>query len=319
MGILTKLMRQLYQSIAIPKFTYGADIWFRPLFKDDTGSMQRGSKGIMNRLTSVQRIAAISITGAMRTTPTDSLEAHANLLPISILMQKICHHATVRLASLPQSHPLHKKLTWIARHNVQHHRSSLHNLLHTFRIYPSDVKTRDPAKIMVSTGKSVYQTRIATTKAEAIREQQTLTDRIQIFTDGSGYQGRIGTAAVLIREGQEPRALRYHLGSDEEHTVYEAELLGLTLAAHLLATERNPIYPTSILADNQATIHTGEVMNKTGSGYITDQFERMTKCLAKQREARDDFKLTVHWVPGHMKVAGNELVDKEAKDTAKGN
>lgn len=65
MGIPTKLMRQLYQSVVIPKFTYGADIWFRPLFKDSTGGMQKGSKGIADRLTTVQWIAAISITGAM--------------------------------------------------------------------------------------------------------------------------------------------------------------------------------------------------------------------------------------------------------------
>ncbi|KAG2052020.1 ribonuclease H-like protein, partial [Suillus hirtellus] len=144
-------------------------------------------------------------------------------------------------------------------------------------------------------------------------------DRIQIFTDGSGYQGGIGAAAVLLREGQEPRALRYHLGNNEEHTVYEAELLGLTLAAHLIATERNLIYPLSILVDNQAAIHTGEVMNKTGSSYVADQFERMTKRLAQRRETRDNFKLTVRWIPGHMKVVGNEIADKEAKDAAKGN
>jgi hypothetical protein len=100
MGIPTKLMRQLYQTVAIPKFTYGADIWFHPLFKQGSHTMQQGSKGIAKCLTSVQRIAAISITGAMRSTPTDSLEAHANLLPIPLFLQKICHRATVKKRNL---------------------------------------------------------------------------------------------------------------------------------------------------------------------------------------------------------------------------
>ncbi|KAG2141218.1 hypothetical protein DEU56DRAFT_734370, partial [Suillus clintonianus] len=56
---------------------------------------QRGSKGIVNRLTSVQHIAAVSITGPMRTFLTDSLEAHANLLPVLILLQKLCHLVTL--------------------------------------------------------------------------------------------------------------------------------------------------------------------------------------------------------------------------------
>jgi ribonuclease HI len=316
MGIPTKLMRQLYQSVAIPKFTYGANIWFKPLLKDDTTTIQRGSKGVADRLTSIQRIAALSITGAMRTSPTDSLEAHANLLPIPILMQKICHCATVRLASLPQTHPLHRKLCWIANHNVRHHRSSLHNLLHTFRVFPNNIETIDPTRI-VPTRTKAWKTRIAKTKQSAIREQKELKDTIQIFSDGSGYEGGIGAAAVLIRNGQEPRMLRYHLGTDEEHTVFEGEMVGLTLAVHLLATEENITYPTSILVDNQAAIQTD---GGTGSNYLANQLDRLTKRLrtTHRRQGIGTFELTIRWIPGHMDVQGNELADKEAKEAARG-
>lgn len=122
----------------------------------------------------------------------------------------------------------------------------------------------------------MYQTRIVKTKQDAVQEQKDLKDIIQIFSDGSGYRGGIGTAATLIRNGQDPRTLRYHLGSDKDHTIHEGELIRLTLAVHLLATERNITYPASILVDNQAAIQTGKVMDKTGSGYIADQFERLT-------------------------------------------
>jgi hypothetical protein len=93
MGIPTKLMHQLNLTVAVPKFAYSADIWFRLIFRrgSNVNVTQRGSKGIVKKLTSMQRIAALSITSAMRTSPTDVLEAHANLLPIPLLLQKICH------------------------------------------------------------------------------------------------------------------------------------------------------------------------------------------------------------------------------------
>jgi len=316
MGIPTKLMRQLYQSVAIPKFTYRASVWFKPILDNNTGAIQRGSKGIADRLTKVQRIAALSITGAMRTSPTDSIEAHANLLPIPILMQKICQRATVRLATLPQTHPLHKKLRWVENHNVRRHRSSLHNLLHTFRIFPSNMETINPS-CRTSTRSCIYKTRIAKDKNEAIREHKELRDAIQIFSDGSGYNGGIGAAAVLLREGQEPRTLRYHLGSDEEHTVYEGEMVGLTLAIHLLATERQASYPASILVDNQAAIRNGENGNMIGNSFLTDQLDRITKRLARRQE-NGKLEVTIRWIPGHMNVEGNELADKEAKEAAAG-
>lgn len=320
MGIPTKLMRQLYQTVAIPKFAYGADIWFRPVFKQGTNTIQRGSKGIANRLTSVQRIAAISITGAMRTTPTDSLEAHANLLPISLLLQKLCHRAATRLATLPQSHPLHSRIKWIARHDVKRHRSSIHNLLHSFRIYPENIETIDPTRKTQMPKQRIYNTLVAKSKKDAARDHNQLTDTIKIFTDGSGHNGGIGAAAVLIRHGQEPRTLRYHLGSDEEHTVYEAETLGLTLAAQLLLTERNVEYPASILLDNQAAIRCGEAKSKEGSGFLASQLDEMTRYIERRRRrnGNDDFKLTIRWVPGHEGIIGNELADQEAKKAAIG-
>jgi hypothetical protein len=48
------------------------------------------------------------------------------------------------------------------------------------------------------------------------------------------------------------------LGTEEEHTVFEAEEVGLTLAAQLLATEHNPVFPVSISVENKASIYTGE-------------------------------------------------------------
>lgn len=64
-GIPLRQMRQLYQAVALPKMTYAADLWFTPSFREGTDTLQRGSVGIAKRLSSVQHIAALAITGAM--------------------------------------------------------------------------------------------------------------------------------------------------------------------------------------------------------------------------------------------------------------
>ncbi|OAX36544.1 hypothetical protein K503DRAFT_291191, partial [Rhizopogon vinicolor AM-OR11-026] len=52
-------------------------------------------------------------------------------------------------------------------------------------------------------------------------------------------------------------AARYS-GTDKEHAVFEAEEVGLTLAAKLITTEPRLIFPISISIDNQASIQAGE-------------------------------------------------------------
>lgn len=87
--------------------------------------------------------------------------------------------------------------------------------------------------------------------------------------------------------------MRYHLGTDEEHTVYEAETLGLTVAAQLIATGPNIMYPISILLDNQAAIECRTSTSKEGSGFLARQLDRMTRHLAAQRKDEGEFNLTL--------------------------
>jgi hypothetical protein len=101
-------MRQLYAAVAIPKFTYAADVWFTPIQRQAGRRRASGLVGVVRKLTSVQRMATIAITGAMKTTATDVMEAHANILPIELLMLYVCYRAAARMVTLPASHPLAK-------------------------------------------------------------------------------------------------------------------------------------------------------------------------------------------------------------------
>ena len=107
-GITPRQMCQLYQVVAMPSFTYAADVWFTPACRDTGDERFRGSIGTARKLTMVQRMATAAVTGALCTSASDIMEAHANLMPIELLLNKVCHRATLWLAALPESHSLYK-------------------------------------------------------------------------------------------------------------------------------------------------------------------------------------------------------------------
>jgi hypothetical protein len=108
-GISLQQMRQMYLTAAVPKMAYAADVWYRPI-KETKSGKRTGSIGVTKKLATIQRTAALTITGALRSTATDSLDVHAHLMPVDLLMKKICHRAATRLISLPETHPLHKQI-----------------------------------------------------------------------------------------------------------------------------------------------------------------------------------------------------------------
>ena len=75
-------------------------------------------------------------------------------------------------------------------------------------------------------------------------------DDLQLFTDGSGYEKKIGAAAITLSP---PSSLQNHLGKDDSHTVFEGELTGMLLALQLVS-DLPPSPLVLMVLDNQATI-----------------------------------------------------------------
>ena len=69
------------------------------------------NKGVIKMLTSMQRKAALWITGAFRTSPTGGVEALAGLLPISHLLRRMADRAAARFVTLTKTHPLRALVT----------------------------------------------------------------------------------------------------------------------------------------------------------------------------------------------------------------
>ncbi|KAF5365470.1 hypothetical protein D9758_010847 [Tetrapyrgos nigripes] len=137
---------------------------------------------------------------------------------------------------------------------------------------------------------------------------------IQVYTDGSGYQNGVGASAVLFRNRKEMEAIRYRLGMDTEHEVYEGECIGLILALHLLTAEPDT-RSVSIWVENTAALQVITNPKPGPAHYILDWFHHALETYKRQNP---DVPVFLSWIPSHTGILDNERADEEAKRAAAG-
>ncbi|KAE9402821.1 hypothetical protein BT96DRAFT_936887 [Gymnopus androsaceus JB14] len=149
-------------------------------------------------------------------------------------------------------------------------------------------------------------------KEDALKQIEEDDAEHQLFTDGSGIEGMVGSAAVLYREGVKISSLRMQLGKETEHEVFEGELVGPSLGLELLRKERN-VSTVSLWIDNTAAISATGSVASGPLHYLMDHFHSLYSRLKRHHP---NLVITVGWVPGHEGVEGNEAADEEAKEAA---
>jgi ribonuclease HI len=190
--------------------------------------------------------------------------------------------------------------------------------------------------------KPALKTHIQSDKDLALLEAEKAADNypIRIYSDGSKQDNGVGAAASLYVGNTLRKTLHYHLGPATDHTVYEAEAVGVLLGLHLLSTLTRRLHRVFAGLDNQAVIQALPNQQTKPSHYLLDKIHDLAihlqaredgkvnaqaKRQAKERHetwtprTRNVFDLDVHWVPGHANNAENEAIDKEAKLAAEGN
>jgi len=346
-GISAKGMRQLYTAIAIPRMSYAAEVWFvLPHKRSESSKKKMGSVKFTQKLQSAQRRAVITMLGAMRTTAGDVLNAHAFLPPPHLLFLKVLTRAATRLVSLPDSHPLRKPVLRAIKRPVKSHRSPLHILFATTNVRPKQYET-----ILAARRRRNYamlgDVQIEEDREVAIRNANRITG-LAIFTDGSGHDGKVGAAAIMKENGRVKKKLKYHLGSEEEHTVYEAEAIAVVLALHMLNGLTETLDKVVIGTDNQAVLLGLQNQTSKPGHYLIDKIhDTLQDFQISQARIRGDTvqgyrkgagrtrladgskgwkdwrlertcEVTFVWTPGHEDIVGNEQADEAAKEAASG-
>ena len=54
-----------------------------------------------------------------------------------------------------------------------------------------------------------------------------VSSKYKVYSDNSGFEGGSGASAILYRGPNVVKSLRYYLGTDKHHAVYEAEGIGV--------------------------------------------------------------------------------------------
>ena len=234
-GVSTKLMRQLYLAVALPKITYGIDIWYTPPTKPLGRTKNTGSVGALHNLQKMQRIAALAITGTLRTTPNDFIDAHAGIFPIELALLKACHNALIRLMTLPDHHPLNQIIKEARRNRPNKHLSPISLLIKQFNIGNNTIETIYPTSYTNRTS-TRYTTIIDPSRKESIKSEANDKANYKIYSDGSGQDNGIGSAAILYKKGKtgQLKSLKAYLGTAAEHNTYKAEIIGAIIALWII-------------------------------------------------------------------------------------
>ncbi|KIJ39724.1 hypothetical protein M422DRAFT_174834, partial [Sphaerobolus stellatus SS14] len=305
--------RTLFKAVALTRGLYAADVWALPIRVKPGQKRASGAVGFANKLTSAQRMAALVAAGAMRTTATDFLHVHSDLLPMRLTINQINQCMAVRFAAVPDTHPLRKYVDEAKRYPATH-RTPLQELFNAFNIDPDRMERIDPV-VWKPGWSSPFNIMIAESKDAAKKDVRNNRKEVNIYTDGSEIDGGVGAAAVMYRDGRLIRKVRHYLGKTGEHTVYEAELVGMILGLEMLRRERRTV-TAAIYLDNQAAIKATQKDDEVGPAqHLRREAESLYSRVITKHEG---INFSLVWVPGHVGIEGNEKADSEAKAAARG-
>ena len=244
------------------------------------------------------------------------------------------------ICTLPPTHPLFPITHQAMCHFVNCHKSPLHYLSFTTQLIPQPFETitpscRHPCYI------PPFSTKVSHSKETALdlttKSHHTL--HYKVYCNSSSYDGGVGATVILYKNNHVLKSIQYKLGTPEEHTVYEVELVGIILALHLLMSLACQLVNMTLISlDNQAVILALSNQSPKPSHYLLDIIhDAIGRLHVKQDKLQNVtvFCNTIHqgnkltpransvvdlqfqWVPGHKDFHPNEKADVNAKKAAK--
>ena len=253
-GLPHQYARRLFKAVVCPRLEYGLPVWYTPVCRRDGSHRATGSVGIARRIGKVQRLAGLMITGAFKSTSNVFLDYHADLLPVELRLNQAAHRAAARLASLPNSHPLHKAIQRCTSRYPRFHRSPLHELFHCFSDL-RQVATVCHAPPLSLAGESPFELVVADTKGEA---QSQAAEVLQgrdtcVFVTGCASGSKIGAAAVAVKRDGGRVSRRVSLRPAALRQVHDGVLAAMTLALCIIM-DCPRVTRASILVPDRAAV-----------------------------------------------------------------
>ena len=263
-GLNPEKVHWVYTAMVRPIVTYGSLVWAHAI-----------NKTMRKELQSLQRQALLAITGSMRSTPTDGLEAILGVVPLELYTKNLATNARARTASLVRS-------DWDGLGRFKGHQRWHDDIL--------------PA--------TLRSDRILPTRFWEVRDDKVDHPTICIYTDGSKEEGRVGAGWFGCIQDQV--VMESSVGLDRRCTVFQAEVLAILEAMDWLNSTDKPLDgDVCVYSDSQAAL-------QAIRGPLFDS-EVTLQCARAIAQAQQHRKVGLKWVRGHNDNTGNEMADYLAK------
>jgi ribonuclease HI len=273
-GLEPRVVRWLYVSVIRPTVTFASLVWW-------PGCQ---SARVKKKLSSIQRLACLGITGAMRTTPTGAMEALLCLPLLELVVLSEASSAAHRLWSLGCLSYLHPK---------KGHSSVLTRLQQLVPIFSMGVDATRPTFNFEPRYRVTISHREDWTKGPAAPpEVKGLVWYIVVskMMEGTGE----GVYGQSIK-----RRLSYPLG--RYTTVFQAEIYAILAGVYEIESLDRSRKHVSICSDSQAALKS---LQATRTSLLVQLCQKALNDISTRHV------VGLYRVPGHAVIRGNEITDE---------
>ncbi|XP_062715575.1 uncharacterized protein LOC134291616 [Aedes albopictus] len=272
-GLRPAMIHWIYTAIVRPRITYASLVWW-PKTKE---------KCAIKKLGKIQRLAAVSTTGAMRSTPTNALDAMLNILPLHQYVQLEAEKAAIRL----------KRTKVLYDGDIKGHLSVLKEI----QVNPLATVNNDWMETQFNFER-MYN---------VIEPDRTVWDEggplirpgsIVFYTDGSKQNDQVGAGvtgpgvSLSVSMGRWP-------------TIFQAEIQAILECATICLKRKYKHSNICIFSDSQAALAALKSYTCTS--------KLVWECVLLLQQLSANNSINIYWVPGHHGIDGNEKADELAR------
>lgn len=277
-GLKPKMIQWIYTAIIKPRITYAALVWW-PKTKQTT---------TQKKLEKLQRLVCLSITGAMRSTPTKALNASLHIPPLYQFVQMEAAKSALRLrkiqSTVESSSIEHLKIISFIKINK--------NVFMTSDWMESTLNLDEPFKV-IETNRNEWES----------GGPRVSPGSIIFYTDGSKMGNKTG--AGITGPG-----VSVSIPMGQWTTVFLAEIYAILECASICLRRNYRLAKICIFSDSQAALNA--LKSPTCQSKLVWECRKLLKQLASKNQVH------LYWVPGHRGIDGNEKADLLARNGSEG-